>query len=184
MTKVGGTDWALGVGARSSALLADGKAAEVLYQEALARLGRTRLRPDLARAYLLYGEWLRHQDRRLEAREQLRAAQEMFVSLGMEGFEERSARGLLAVGARAGKRTIDTRGQLTAQEAQIAKLARDGLSNPEISARLFISRRTVEYHLHKIFGKLGISSRGQLAGALTDDRSTAARLDTTSATPA
>jgi DNA-binding CsgD family transcriptional regulator len=176
MTELGGTDWALGVGARSSALLADGEAAEGLYREAVARLGRTRLRPDLARAHLLYGEWLRCQHRRLEGREQLQVAHEMFVSLGMEAFEKRAAHGLLALGATAGKPTIDTSEQLTAQEAQIAQLARDGLSNPEIGARLFLSRRTVEYHLHKVFGKLGISSRSQLAVALSNDRSRAAQL--------
>jgi DNA-binding CsgD family transcriptional regulator len=174
MAQVSGTDWALGVAARSSALLADSEAAGGLYQEAVARLGRTRLRPDLARAHLLYGEWLRRRHRRGEAREHLEAAHAMFRSLGTESFEDRASGGLLAVGARAKRRTPETSDKLTAQEAQIAQLARDGLSNPEISARLFISRRTVEYHLHKIFDKLGIGSRSQLARALSNDRSPAA----------
>jgi DNA-binding CsgD family transcriptional regulator len=170
-TRASGSDWALGVEARSRALLSDGKAAASLYEEAIDRLGRTRLRPDLARARLLYGEWLRRQHRRLAAREQLRTAREMFTRLGMEAFEARAAIELQASGATARKRTVETSDELTGQEAQIAQLASLGLSNPEISARLFISRRTVEYHLHNIFGKLGISSRNQLARALAREGS-------------
>jgi DNA-binding CsgD family transcriptional regulator len=166
MTRASGTDWALGIEARSRALLSDGDAAEHLYLEAIDRLGRTSIRVELARAHLLYGEWLRRERRRLDAREQLRAAHEMFTGMGVEAFADRAARELLATGERARKRTVETREDLTPQEAQIARLARDGLSNPEIGARLFISPRTVEYHLHKVFGKLGISSRNQLDRAL------------------
>ena len=166
MTRASGTDWALGIEARSRALLSDGDAAERLYLEALDRLGRTSIRVELARAHLLYGEWLRRERRRLDAREQLRAAHEMFTGMGAEAFADRAARELLATGERARKRTVETREDLTPQEAQIARLARDGLSNPEIGARLFISPRTVEYHLHKVFSKLNISSRNQLDRAL------------------
>jgi DNA-binding CsgD family transcriptional regulator len=166
MTRASGTDWALGIEARSRALLSDGDAAERLYLEAIDRLGRTSIRVELARAHLLYGEWLRRERRRLDAREQLRAAHEMFTGIGAEAFADRAARELLATGEHARKRTVETREDLTPQEAQIARLARDGLSNPEIGVRLFISPRTVEYHLHKVFGKLGISSRNQLQSAL------------------
>jgi DNA-binding CsgD family transcriptional regulator len=166
MTRASGTDWALGIEARSGALLNEGDAAERLYLEALDRLGRTSIRVELARAHLLYGEWLRRERRRLDAREQLRAAHEMFTGMGAEAFADRAARELLATGERARKRTVETREDLTPQEAQIARLARDGLSNPEIGARLFISPRTVEYHLHKVFSKLNISSRTQLPVAL------------------
>jgi DNA-binding CsgD family transcriptional regulator len=165
MTRASGTDWALGIEARSGALLNEGDAAERLYLEALDRLGRTSIRVELARAHLLYGEWLRRERRRLDAREQLRAAHEMFTAMGLEAFAGRAARELLATGERARKRSVKTREELTAQEAQIARLARDGLSNPEIGARLFISPRTVEYHLHRVFSKLGISSRNQLERA-------------------
>jgi ATP/maltotriose-dependent transcriptional regulator MalT len=161
-TRAGGTDWALGVEARSHALLCAGKAAEDLYHEAIDRLGKTRMRGELARAHLLYGEWLRRERRRLDAREHLRIAHDLFNQMGLEGYAERAARELLATGETARKRTVDTLDELTTQEAQIAGLARDGLSNPEIGARLFISPRTVEYHLHKVFGKLDISSRNQL----------------------
>ena len=166
MTRASGTDWALGIEARSPALLSDGDAAERVRLEAIDRLGRTCIRVELVRAHLLYGEWLRRERRRLDAREQLRAAEEMFTGLGAEAFADRAARELLATGEHARKRTVATRDDLTPQEAQIARLARDGLSNPEIGARLFISPRTVEYHLHKVFGKLGISSRNQLQSAL------------------
>lgn len=124
------------------------------------------MRVEVARAHLLYGEWLRRENRRVDAREQLRSAHEMFSSMGADGFAERTERELLATGERARKRTADTRGDLTAQETQIAQLAREGYSNPEIGAQLFISPRTVEYHLHKVFTKLAISSRTQLDGAL------------------
>jgi DNA-binding CsgD family transcriptional regulator len=127
----------------------------------------------LARAHLLYGEWLRRQRRRTEAREQLRIAHRLYSAMGMEGFAERACRELLATGETVRKRSVETRGELTAQEAQIARLARDGLSNPEIGARLFISTRTVQYHLGKVFTKLAISSRSQLDRALPGDPATA-----------
>jgi DNA-binding CsgD family transcriptional regulator len=154
---------------RSRALLSENKAAERLYREAIERLSRTRVRGHLARAHLLYGEWLRREGRRLDAREQLRTAHEMFSAMGMEAFAERAARELLATGETARKRVAETRDQLTPQEAQIARLAGDGLSNPEIGARLFISPRTVEYHLHKVFTKLDISARSQLVQALPSE---------------
>jgi DNA-binding CsgD family transcriptional regulator len=159
-------DWSLAIHARSRALLSKGEAAEGLYREAIARLEHTRLRPELARAHLLYGEWLRREGRRTAAREQLRVAHDMLTTLGMEGFAERARRELLATGEKVRKRTAETRDELTPQEEQIARLARDGLSNPEIGARLFISPRTVEWHLRKVFGKLGISSRKALHDAL------------------
>jgi DNA-binding CsgD family transcriptional regulator len=165
-TTRGGTDWGLGVEACSRALLSEGETAERLYTEAIDRLGRTRARLDLARAHLLYGEWLRRERHRLRARDQLRTAHAHFVSMGAEAFAARAARELLATGETARKRVDETRGELTAQETQIARLAREGLSNGEIGARLFISPRTVEYHLHKVFGKLDIRSRGQLEQAL------------------
>src|SRR5205807_693677 len=156
--------------ARSRALLSDGEAAERLYREAIDCLGRTRVRVELARAHLLYGEWLRRERRRLDARQQLRTAHDLLSTMGMEGFAEHAARELLATGETARKRSVETSSQLTAQEAQVARLARDGLSNPEIGARLFISTRTVQYHLGKVFTKLGINSRVQLARALPSDR--------------
>jgi DNA-binding CsgD family transcriptional regulator len=160
------TDWGLGLAARARALLSEGETAERLYQDAIERLGRTRLRPDLARAHLLYGEWLRRENRRVDARAQLRAADCQFTSIGMEAFAERARKELLATGERIRKRTVETRDDLTAQERQIAQLARDGLSNPEIGARLFLSPRTVEWHLGKVFTKLGVRSRRELANAL------------------
>jgi DNA-binding NarL/FixJ family response regulator len=166
-TSVAPTDWALGIRARCRALLSDGIAAENLYQEAIDRLARTRLRPELARARLLYGEWLRREQRRVDARAQLRAAHERFVSVGMEAFAERARQELLATGEKVRTRTVETRDDLTGQERQIARLARDGLSNPEIGARLFLSSRTVEWHLRKVFTKLGISSRRELTSALS-----------------
>jgi ATP/maltotriose-dependent transcriptional regulator MalT len=165
-TEATGVDWALGVHARSRALLSEGQAAEDLYREAIDRLGRTRLRPDFARAHLLYGEWLRRENRRVDARAQLRAAHDLFVRIGMEAFAERAQGELLATGERVRKRTAETRDELTPQELQIARLARDGLSNPEIGARLFLSPRTVEWHLRKVFSKLGIRSRQELSRAL------------------
>ena len=167
-TRASGTDWALGVEARSRALLSEGDAAECLYREAIERLDRTRIRVELARARLLYGEWLRREGRRLDAREQLRVAHEMFTTIGTEAFAERARRELLATGHRARRRVDETRADLTPQEANIARLARDGLSNPEIGAQLFLSARTVEWHLRKVFSKLGISSRKQLLVALPE----------------
>jgi DNA-binding CsgD family transcriptional regulator len=168
-TRASGTDWGLGIEARSRALLSDGEVAEDLYREAIERLGRTRVRVELARAHLLYGEWLRRERRRQDAREQLRAAHDMFTTMGIEAFAERAARELLATGETARKRTVEISGELTAQENQIARLARDGLSNPEIGSQLFISPRTVQYHLHKVFAKLQISSRTQLERVLPVD---------------
>ena len=162
------TDWALGIKARSRALLSDGEPAERLYLEAVQRLGRTRIRAELARAHLLYGEWLRRQNRRADARKQLRAAHEMLTVMGAEGFAERARRELLATGETVRKRMESTAGELTAQEAEIARLAGYGHTNPEISTKLFISPRTVEWHLRKVFTKLGISSRKELPRALPD----------------
>jgi ATP/maltotriose-dependent transcriptional regulator MalT len=160
------TEFALGIEARCRALLSDGAAADALYREAIERLKRTRLRPEIARAHLLYGEWLRRENRRVDAREQLRTAHEMLVAIGMEAFAERARLELQATGEKVRKRTVETRDDLTAQERQIARLAHDGLSNPEIGARLFLSPRTVEWHLRNVFTKLGIRSRRELASAL------------------
>jgi DNA-binding CsgD family transcriptional regulator len=157
-----GTDWALGAEARSRALVSDGETADRLYREAIERLGRTRMRVDLARAHLVYGEWLRREERRTDARDQLRVAYEMLTGMGMEGFAGRARRELQATGETVRKRTVDTLADLTAQEAQIAKLAREGHTNQEIGGQLFISPRTVEWHLGNVFAKLGISSRKDL----------------------
>jgi DNA-binding CsgD family transcriptional regulator len=165
-TCASGTEWGLGVQAGSRALLSDGGDADGLYRESIDRLGRTRLRVQLARAHLMYGEWLRRERRRLDAREQLRTAHEMFAGMGTEGFAARAGRELLATGERARRRTVETREELTAQEAQVARLARDGLSNSAIGERLFISQHTVAYHLRKVFTKLDITSRNQLGRAL------------------
>jgi len=165
-TRAAGTDWALGTEARSRALLSSNQAAEDLYREAISRLGRAGLRIEQARARLLYGEWLRRQRRRGEARDQLRAGYEVFVSAGAGAFAERARTELRATGERAPKRTTRTRNALTAREAHIARLAGQGASNPEIAAQLYISPATVAYHLRKVFTTLGISSRGQLAKAL------------------
>ncbi len=167
-TRAAGTELALGVEAASKALLSSGEVAERLYQEAIERLGSTRMKLPLARAHLLYGEWLRRDRRRIDAREQLRPAQAMFTAMGAEAFAARAGRELLATGETARKRTDEARDELTAQETQIARLARDGLSNAEIGARLYISPRTVEYHLHKVFTKLGISTRDHLDRVLPD----------------
>jgi ATP/maltotriose-dependent transcriptional regulator MalT len=165
-TRPAGTDFGLGIEARSRALVSEAEVADGLYREAIERLGRTRLRPELARAHLLYGEWLRREGRRMDAREQLRTARGMLTAIGMEAFAERARRELLATGERVRKRTVQTRDDLTPQEEHIARLARDGLSNPEIGARLFLSPRTVEWHLKKVFTKLGITSRMSLHEAL------------------
>jgi len=164
--RVGGNDWGLGVLARSQALLSEREVAEDSYREAIERLGRTELRPDLARAHLLYGEWLRRENRRVDAREQLRIAHDLFTTIGMEAFAERARSELQATGEHVRAHTVEARDDLTAQERQIAELARDGLSNPEIGARLFLSPRTVEWHLRHVFVKLGIKSRRELASAL------------------
>jgi DNA-binding CsgD family transcriptional regulator len=142
--------------------VSDGEVAERHFQEAIERLGRTRIRTELARAHLVYGEWLRRDRRRLEARRQLRTAYDLFTQMGIEAFAERARRELRATGETARKRTAETSSQLTAQEAQVAQLARDGHTNPEIGGRLFISPRTVEYHLRKVFVKLEITSRNEL----------------------
>jgi DNA-binding CsgD family transcriptional regulator len=169
VTQACGTDWALGVEARSRALLGDGEAAEADYREAIERLTRTRMRADLARAQLVYGEWLRRQRRRTDAREQLRSAHQQFTSMHSQAFGDRAARELRATGASARKRSPDTNDDLTPRELQIARLAAEGLSNPEIGTRLFLSPRTVEYHLRGVFTKLGIRSRSQLDTALGAD---------------
>jgi DNA-binding CsgD family transcriptional regulator len=169
-TRVTPSAWALGIEARLRALLSDGDAADRCYRESIAHLRRTPARAELARAHLLYGEWLRRERRRLDAREQLHRAHHLLATMGIGAFAERARRELEATGETARKRTIETRDELTAQEAAIARLARDGLSNPEIGSRLFISARTVQYHLHKVFAKLAIGSRGQLERALPSDR--------------
>jgi DNA-binding CsgD family transcriptional regulator len=169
-TRPSGTDWGLAIEARCRALASEGGAAEDRYREAIDRFGRAGLRTELARSHLLYGEWLRRENRRADAREQLRTAHDLLSAIGMEGFAERARRELQATGEavrkRAARAAADASQELTAQEAQVARLARDGLSNPEIGARLFISAHTVQYHLSKVFTKLGISSRGQLRGVL------------------
>ena len=146
--------------------MSGGPAAENLYREAINRLTRTPRRPELARAYLLYGEWLRRADRLREARERLRTAEQKFAEIGMEAFAERARGELIAVGAKPRTRHLAIREELTTQEEQIARLARDGLTNAQIGTQLFLSPRTVEYHLHKVFGKLGIDSRSGLEAAL------------------
>ncbi|MFZ0379343.1 MAG: LuxR C-terminal-related transcriptional regulator, partial [Solirubrobacteraceae bacterium] len=162
-TRASGTEWALGIEARCRALLSDD---ESLYRESVERLARSRAVVELARSRLLYGEWLRRENRRVHAREQLRAAHEMFSRMGAAAFAERAWRELSATGETVRKRTVETLDELTTQEAQVARLAAQGRTNPEIGAQLFISPRTVEYHLHKIFPKLGISSRRELRRAL------------------
>jgi DNA-binding CsgD family transcriptional regulator len=166
MTAVEGSDWAKGLEARSRALVSEGQEAERCYAEAVERLGRTPLRPERARAHLLYGEWLRRENRRLDARHQLHAAYNLFTAIGAEAFAERARSELLAAGEKVRKREVDTYSQLTPQEEHIVRLARDGRTNPEIAAELFISTRTVEWHLRKVFAKLGITSRRDLHNAL------------------
>jgi DNA-binding CsgD family transcriptional regulator len=165
-TRPSSTDWAIGIESRSRALLSEGDEAERLYREAIERLRRTRVRVQLARTHLLYGEWLRRERRRLDARVQLRAALELLTSIGADGFAARAERELQATGERVRKRQVETREQLTAQEIHVARLARDGLSNREIGARLIISQHTVAYHLRKVFSKLDVTSRNQLGRAL------------------
>jgi DNA-binding CsgD family transcriptional regulator len=171
MANVTGTNWAIGVAARSSALLSEGEAAESSYREAIDRLNETGLRPEIGRAHLLYGEWLRRKGRRVDARVQLRTAHDLFTSIGMEAFADRARRELLATGEKARRHSVQTRDDLTTQEAQIARLARDGLCNAEIGARLFISQHTVAYHLRKVFTKLDITSRSQLERVLPESAS-------------
>jgi DNA-binding CsgD family transcriptional regulator len=167
-TRPSGSDWALAIEARSRALLGEGDVADRLYQEAIERLRRTRVRVQLARTHLLYGEWLRRERRRLDARRELGTARELFASMGAGAFAVRAERELRATGERVRKRTVQTRDELTAQEAQVARLARDGLSNAEIGARLFISQHTAAYHLRKIFTKLGITSRAELGRVISE----------------
>ena len=165
-TRASGTDWALGTEARSRALLSEGETAENCYREAIERLGRTRMRPAVARAHLLYGEWLRRENRRRDARAELRAAHGLFTTMGIEAFAERARRELLATGDTVRKRTVEMVSDLTAQEAHIARLAVDGRTNAEIGAQLFLSTRTVEWHLGKVYTKLGVGSRRELPRAL------------------
>ena len=165
-TKQSESDWGRGILARSEALVSDGERAEEHYREAIERFSRTALRSEQARAHLLYGEWLRRQKRRMDARDQLRRAHEMFAEIGMLAFAERALHELRATGETVRKRREDTRDDLTPQEELIAGLAVEGRTNPEIGAQLFLSPRTVEWHLRKVFMKLGITSRRGLADAL------------------
>ena len=165
-TQAGGTDFGVGLEARSRALVSRGQAAEGCYREAIDRLGRTQLRPDLARAHLLYGEWLRRENRRADARAQLRTAHEMLDAMGMLAFSERAGHELRATGGIVRKHAVQVPSTLTAQEVHIARLARDGRTNPEIGTQLFLSARTVEWHLRNVFTKLGIGSRRELNAAL------------------
>jgi DNA-binding CsgD family transcriptional regulator len=172
-TRASGTDWALGVESRARALVSDGATAEALFRNAIDHLERTLVRAELARAHLLYGEWLRREGRRADARAQLSTAHDMLVDMGAHAFAERTRRELTGTGVKARKRIDETRDDLTAQEHQIAQLARGGLSNPEIGAMLYISPRTVEWHMRKVLAKLGINSRRQLREALPDSQAVA-----------
>jgi DNA-binding CsgD family transcriptional regulator len=165
-TQPAGTDFGLGIQARCRALLSDGATAEGFYREAIERLNRTQLRPELARGHLLYGEWLRREGRRVDARDQLHTAYEMFVAIGMDAFAERARRELLATGETVRKRSVETQDELTPQEFQVARLAGGGHTNPEIGAQLFLSPRTIEWHLRKVFSKLDVRSRRELPAAL------------------
>lgn len=167
-TQPAANDFALGIEARCRALVSIGADAEDAYHEAIERLGRTKLRPELARAHLLFGEWLRREGRRVDARVQLRAAHNIFSMIGMEAFAERTRGELIATGERVRKRSLDTRDNLTPQEEQIARLARDHHSNADIARQLFLSARTVEWHLRKVYTKLGITSRRELSRSLAD----------------
>jgi DNA-binding CsgD family transcriptional regulator len=173
MTRASGTEWALGIEAGRRALLREGRSAEDLYREAIDRLAGTTVCVERARAQLLYGEWLRREGRRVDARTQLRPAHETLTAMGLDGFAERAQHELLATGETARKRRADTSEELTAQEAHIARLAAQGLTNPEIGAALYISARTVEWHLRKIFTKLGVTTRRELRRSLPEaDRTT------------
>jgi DNA-binding CsgD family transcriptional regulator len=165
-TQPAATGFALGIEARCRALLADGDDADEFYREAVERFSRTKLRPEFARSHLVYGEWLRREGRLGAAREQLRTAEEMFAEIGMEAFAERARGELTAAGAKLRMRPVEAHEELTPQEQQIARLARSGLTNAEIGGQLFLSPRTVEWHLHKVFAKLGIDSRSGLYRAL------------------
>jgi DNA-binding CsgD family transcriptional regulator len=165
--RAGGTDYSLGIEARSRALLSDGETADGLYRDAIGWLGRTRLRPELARAHLLYGEWLRREGSRTAARTQLRTAYQMLATIGADAFAERARRELAAAGETVRRHMTQTRAELTAQEASVAQLARDGRTNTEIGTQLFLSARTVEWHLGNVFTKLGITSRRELRRALS-----------------
>jgi DNA-binding CsgD family transcriptional regulator len=174
-TQPSGTDWGVGIEARSRALVSDGEAAERFYRQAIEALDRAHVRVELARAHLLYGEWLRRERRRLEARDELRTAHEMFTQMGVEAFAERARVELEATGEHARKRTVGTRDDLTPQEAQISRLAADGATNQEIAAQLFISPSTVDYHLRKAFRKLGVKSRHQLKQHVLQPRHASSR---------
>ena len=169
-TAIAGTPWALGLRARCRALLEEGSKAEAAYLEAISRLGRSRADVDLARAHLLYGQWLRRGQRRRDARRQLRTAEDMFHAMGATGFAQQAGDELRATGERARKRTPDTEFDLTPQEARVAKLAAGGAANMQIAEQLFISPSTVDYHLGNVFRKLGVRSRTQLARQLPGHR--------------
>ncbi|MFI5556132.1 LuxR C-terminal-related transcriptional regulator [Streptomyces sp. NPDC051738] len=174
MAQASGTDWALGTSAGVRALVSDGQAADALYREAIERLDTTEVRMDVARARLLYGEWLRRENRRADARAQLGSAHDTLSHIGAEAFAERARRELQATGATIRRRAVTTQSALTPQEAQIARLAGDGLTNPEIGAQLFISPHTLEWHLRKVFSKLGIASRREIRTLRLDGTATSA----------